>query len=216
MIQFLTALAAAAPPTPIDPASMPVFPDRMAERIDVTCLVEMVSESDGRLQVLSVSGCEDPYAQAVRDRLSWMTWRTPAPLDGEPLESTYALLTGFAGVPGGLYVRMGFAFEKRPGEEPTVSIVPQHVVAPKKDAKILLPRSLESDVAEGCVLLVHVDESGRTARVQAQTCSERVRAALELPLMAWTWQPLVIEGEARSFAATFRFAPEHLMERVAD
>ena len=173
MIQFLTALAAAEPPTPIDPASLPAFPEHMADRIDVQCVVEMVSESDGRLQVLAVAGCDDPYAQAVRDRLSWMTWRTPPPLDAEPLESTYALLTGFAGVPGGLYVRMAFAFAKRPGEAPTVSLVPQQVVSPKKVGKILLPRNLESDVAEGCVLLVHVDANAgrRGSRSLTTTCS---------------------------------------------
>jgi hypothetical protein len=217
MLQLLSAFAVAASPTPIEPSMLPEFPERLSERIQAECLVEMISNSDGRHQVFGVTGCEEAYASAVRDRLSWMTWRTPPPTDDEPLQSTYALLTGVAGVPGGLYVRMGVRFERKPGEEPVVSLVSTPILSPKKGAgEVRVPSSMQADVGRECVLLVHVDESGRTERVQAQTCSERVRAAVELPLMAWTWHPLLVDGRPRAFAATFRFTVDHLMELDAD
>lgn len=207
MLVFMTA-ALAEPPATLDASVLPVFPERVGGDVDVECVVEMVSDAEGRHDVKGVHGCGGPFEDAVRDRLSWMTWRVPPQTAEGPVEQGYAMLTGDAGAPGGLYVRIGVRFRRTGDEEPTVEVVPKQVVRPKRSLKKLevAPEELAS-VGDGCLLLVHVDPAGITERVQSQTCTEGVREAFEVPLMTWSWEPLVVSGARRAFVATFRVAP---------
>lgn len=207
MLALLSAIALADPPGVIDPSAHPTFPEAVTGAVEVECAVEMISDLDGRIELREVSGCDPAFAKQVEDRLTWMTWKRPSPGEG-PLEAGYAVLTGLAGAPGGLYVRMGVRFQRAAEGEGAVTIVPYEVVHPKKKPKKLeLPAEAAAAVGKGCQLLLHVDEDGRTERVQSQTCTEGVREELELPLMAWTWDPLVVRGERRAFAVGYRVEP---------
>ncbi len=184
--------ALAGPPQPLTPDLLPEFPDH-DERVRERCVLTWITQEDGQHRVLSLRGCTAPFDEAVRERLWSWTWRTAPPDRPEALDPTWALLTGHAGVPQGLYTAWEITFYRpRPGAEPTVSIVGLPIVTPLDTPKVKL--------GERCALLLHVDEQGRANRVQARECSEQDRDAVETELMAWTFEPLRVEGEPVRFA----------------
>lgn len=197
-------VALAGPPGVLDASLLPGPPAPVEDKTEELCEVEWISDAAGRMEVFGVTGCGPEFERAVRDRLPWMTWKTPpAPTQGA-LDDTHAFITGIAGAPDGLYSRFAIRFDR----SGAVALVPYAVVRAKRQPKLpALPQDLWTDVGSGCSLFLHVDTSGRTARVQSETCTDRVRTLLELALMAWTWDPLVVEGEPRSFAARYRVAP---------
>lgn len=198
---LVLATAVAAPPRPLDDGLLPAFPEGIEGKVHEVCTVAMVTQEDGRQRVLDLSGCPEPFEQAVQTRITWWTWRYVASETPDLFDPSHALLTGAAGVPTGLYTRLLVVFDRPdPEAEPTVAFEPQAVVALRKRSRVTVPASLGAEIGAGCDLLVHVGSNGRPLRVQSQSCSEPVRAALELPLMGWTFEDLHVEGHAPEYA----------------
>lgn len=209
-LSLLLSAAHAEPPLPMDPKSLPAFPEGITtKKVHEVCTVEMVSEADGRHRVIGVTGCKEPFELAVRDRTSWWTWRTPPSDTSGAFDPTWALLTGLAGAPEGLYTRFEIAFDRPRLDAPAVvSWTGLELVAPRRLPKFTLPPEVQAKVPpEGCALLLHVDEEGRPERVQTQDCPEPVRQAWEIPLMTSSWERLEVDEEPHSFAVTFRVSP---------
>ncbi|MCB9697158.1 MAG: hypothetical protein H6738_10295 [Alphaproteobacteria bacterium] len=193
--------AFAAPPRPLDDSLLPAFPAGIEGMVHEVCALEMVTQEDGRQRVLDLSGCAEPFADAVRTRVTWWTWRYVATETPDLLDPTHALLTGTAGVPTGLYTRLSVVFDRSDTDaEPTIAFQPQSVVALRKRSKVTVPATLAPELGAGCDLLVHVGASGRPVRIQSQTCAESVRAVMELPLMGWTFEELHVEGHPPEYA----------------
>ena len=204
---LMLSAALAAPPRPLDDSLLPGFPEGIEGRVHEACTLEMVTQEDGRQRVLELSGCAEPFLEAVRTRITWWTWRY-APMDTtDLLDPTHALLTGTAGVPTGLYTRWRVVFDRPDADaDPTVAFEALPVVALHKRSKVTVPPELAAELGGGCDLLVHVNAAGRPVRIQSQSCSESARAAMELPLMGWTFEELHLEGHPADYAVRVHLA----------
>lgn len=205
---FALASALAAPPRPLDPSLLPAFPKGFEGRVHEVCDVELLTQEDGREEVLTLEGCHEPFLAAIRDRLRWWTWRfVDAPVD-DLLDRTHAVLTAPGDVPVGLYTRFQVVFEKGAGDvEPTVAFVPVSVVELRKKSRIDLPADVAAQAGAGCDLVMHVSAEGRVVRVQTESCADAVQAAVELPTMlGWTFEELRLAGEPKAFAVRLHVA----------
>ena len=134
----------------------------------------------------------ETFATVVRDAMWEWTWRTAPPAERRlgALDPTWVFVTSRTGAVEGLLV----SWEVRFDLPEVTTIVARPVVRLREGSDVRVP--------DGCGLLLHVDEKGRASRVQALRCDEWDRRAVEVELMSWTFEPLVVDGEPRAFAVS--------------